>query len=72
MMFSMLRVFTGLIQRRVLTIFLWDLSHLLILNISIKIVLAHVFSFPTNLVSNLGEKDLGTPCALAIVFGAWV
>ena len=48
--------FTGLIRGRVLTIFLWDLSHLLILNISIKIVLALVVSFPTNLVSLNSES----------------
>ena len=38
------------LSERVLTIFLWDFSHLLILDISINIVLAHVVSFPTNLV----------------------
>ena len=43
--------FTGLIRGRVLTFFLWAFSHLLILDISINIVLAHVVSFPTNLVS---------------------
>ena len=48
--------FTGLIQWRVLTIFFWDFYHLLILDISIKIVLAHVISFPTNLVSLNSES----------------
>ena len=48
--------FTGLLRGRVLTIFLLDFSHLLILDISIKIVLAHVFSFPTNLVSLNSES----------------
>ena len=48
--------FTGLIRWRVLTIFLWDFSHLLILDISINIVLAHVVSFPTNLVSLNSES----------------
>ena len=48
--------FTGLFRGRVLTIFLWDFSHLLILDISIKIVLAHVVSFPTNLVSLNSES----------------
>ena len=43
--------FIGLIRGRVLTILLWAFSHLLILDISINIVLAHVISFPTNLVS---------------------
>ena len=43
--------FTGLIRGRVLTIFLCSFSHLLLIDISIKIVLAHVVSFPTNLVS---------------------
>ena len=43
--------FTGLIRGRVLTIFLWAFSHLLLIDISINIVLAHVVSFPTNLVS---------------------
>ena len=48
--------FTGLFRGRVLTIFLWDFSHLLILDISINIVLAHVVSFPTNLVSLNSES----------------
>ena len=39
--------FTGLIRGRVLTILFWAFSHLLILDISIKIVLALVASFPT-------------------------
>ena len=43
--------FTGLIQGRVLTIFLWEFSHLLLIDISLNIVLALVISFPTNLVS---------------------
>ena len=42
--------FTGLIRGRVLTIFFWAFSHLLLIGISIKIVLALVASFPTNLV----------------------
>ena len=48
--------FTGLIRGRALTIFLWDFSHLLLIDISIKIVLAHVVSFPTNLVSLNSES----------------
>ena len=48
--------FTGLFRGRVLTFFLWDISHLLILDISIKIVLAQVVSFPTNLVSLNSES----------------
>ena len=48
--------FTGLIRGRVLTIFFWAFSHLLILGISINIVLAHVVSFPTNLVSLNSES----------------
>ena len=47
--------FTGLIRGRVLTIFLWAFSHLLLIDISIKIVLALVASFPTNLVSSNSE-----------------
>ena len=47
--------FTGLIRGRVLTIFFWDFSHLLLIGISIKIVLALVASFPTNLVSSNSE-----------------
>ena len=43
--------FTGLILGRVLTIFLWAFSHLLLIDISIKIVLALVASFPTKLIS---------------------
>ena len=48
--------FTGLFRGRVLTIFLWDFSHLLILDISINIVLAHVIRFLTNLVSLNSES----------------
>ena len=48
--------FTGLFRGRVLTIFFWYFSHLLILVISIKIVLDHVVSFPTNLVSLNSES----------------
>ena len=55
--------FTGLIRGRVLTIFFWDFSHLLLIGISIKIVLALVAIFPTNLVSSNSEpvcKSCGT------------
>ena len=48
--------FTGLIRGRVLTIFFWAFSHLLIIGISFKIVLALVASFPTNLVSSNSES----------------
>ena len=48
--------FTSLIRGRVLTIFFWDFSHVLILDISINIVLAHIVSFPTNLVSLNSES----------------
>ena len=48
--------FTGLIRGRVLTIFLWDFSNFLIIIFSIKIVLALVTSFPTNLVSLNSES----------------
>ena len=48
--------FTGLIRGRVLTIFLWAFSYLLLIDISINIVLAHVVSFPTNLVSSNSES----------------
>src|SRR6187401_889253 len=48
--------FTGLFRGRVLTIFLWAFTHLLIFVISIKIVLGHVVSFPTNLVSLNSES----------------
>ena len=48
--------FTGLIRGRVLTIFFWAFSHLLLIGISIKIVLALVASFPTNLVSSNSES----------------
>ena len=53
--------FTGLIQVRVLTIFFWAFSHLLIIGISIKIVLALVSSFPTNLVS-LNSESICRSC----------
>ena len=43
--------FTGLVRGRVLTIFLCTFSNLLLIVIYIKIVLALVASFPTNLVS---------------------
>ena len=48
--------YTGLIRGRVLTIFFWAFSHLLLIDISIKIVLSHVVSFPTNLVSLNSES----------------
>ena len=48
--------FTGLIRGRVLTILLWSFSHFLLIDIYIKIVLAHVVSFPTNLVSLNSES----------------
>ena len=48
--------FTGLIRGRVLTILLWAFSHLLLIDISLKIVLALVASFPTNLVSSNSES----------------
>ena len=44
--------FTSLIQGRVLTFFLWAFSNFLLIDISFKIVLALVASFPTNLVSS--------------------
>ena len=49
-------VFFGLIRGRVLTIFSWAFSNLLLIVISIKIVLALVASFPTNLVSSNSES----------------
>ena len=49
-------VFTGLIRGRVLTIFSWAFSNLLLIVISNKIVLALVSSFPTNLVSSNSES----------------
>ena len=48
--------FTGLIRGRVLNIFLWDFSNMLIIDISFNIVLALVVSFPTNLVSSNSES----------------
>ena len=48
--------FTGLIRGRVLTIFFWDISHLLLIDISFKIVLSLVTSFPINLVSSNSES----------------
>ena len=57
--------FTGLIRGRVLTIFLWDFSHLLLIDISIKIVLALVASFQTNLVSSNSESV----CRSCVSFG---
>ena len=57
--------FTGLIRGRVLTIFFWAFSHLLLIGISIKIVLALVASFPTNLVSSNSESV----CRSCVSFG---
>ena len=57
--------FTGLIRGRVLTIFFWAFSHLLLIGISIKIVLALVASFPTNLVSLNSESV----CRSCVSFG---
>ena len=48
--------FTGLIRGRVLTIFLWAFYIFLLIDISLKIVLALVASFPTNLVSSNSES----------------
>ena len=50
--------FTGLIRGRVLTFFLWAFSNLLLIDISFKIMLALVASFPTNLVSSNSESEL--------------
>ena len=58
-------VFTGLIRGRVLTIFSWAFSNLLLIVISIKIVLALVTSFPTNLVSLNSESV----CRSCVSFG---
>ena len=57
--------FTGLFQGRVLTIFLWAFSQLLLIVIYMKIVLGHVVSFPTNLVS-LNSKSV---CKSCVSFG---
>ena len=48
--------FTGLIRGRVLTTLFWAFYNLLLIGISIKIVLALVASFPTNLVSSNSES----------------
>ena len=48
--------FTGLLRGRVLTIFLCAFSHLLLIDISLKILLDLVASFPTNLVSSNSES----------------
>ena len=57
--------FTDLIRGRVLTFFLWDFSNLLFIDISFKIVLALVASFPTNLVSSNSESV----CRSCVSFG---
>ena len=49
--------FTGLLRGRVLTIFFWAFSHLLIIGISINIVLALIASFPTNLVPRIRSPN---------------
>ena len=48
--------FTGLSEEGFSTILLWSFSHLLLIDISLKIVLALVASFPTNLVSSNSES----------------
>ena len=48
--------FTDLIRGRVLTFFLWAFYILLLIDISFKIVLYLVTSFPTNLVSSNSES----------------
>ena len=48
--------FTGLFRGRVLTILLWSFSHLLLIDISLKIVLALVASFPKNFFSSNSES----------------
>ena len=58
-------MFTGLIRGRVLTIFLWAFSNFLLIFISIKIVLALVASFRTNLVSLNSESV----CRSCVSFG---
>ena len=60
--------FTGLIRGRVLTIFSWAFSNLLLIVISIKIVLALVASFPTNLVS-LNSESI---CRSCVSFGVLI
>ena len=47
--------FTSLIRGRVLTILLWAFSNLLLIDISFRIVLALVASFPKNFVSSNSE-----------------
>ena len=47
--------FTGLIQGRVLPIFFWVFSHLLLIDFSFNIMLALAASFPRNLVSSNSE-----------------
>ena len=60
--------FTGLIRGRVLTFFFWAFCHLLLIGISIKIVLALVASFPTNLVS----LNSGFVCRSCVSFGVLI
>ena len=59
--------FTGLIRGRVLTIFLWAFSNLLLIGFSIKIVLALVASFPTNLVSSNSESVCKSYCRFGVL-----
>ena len=59
--------FTGLIRERVLTIFFWDFSNLLLIDISIKIVVALVASFPTNLVSSNSEYVCKSYCRFGVL-----
>ena len=53
--------FTGLIQGRVLTIFLWAFSHLLLIDIAL------VASFPTNLVSSNSESVCKSCCSFGVL-----
>ena len=64
MMFSVLEVLPVLSEEG-FSPFFWDFSHLLLIGISIKIVLALVASFPTNLVSSNSESV----CRSCVSFG---
>ena len=64
MMFSVLEVLP-VFSEEGFSIFLWAFSHLLLIDISFKIVLALVASFPTNLVSSNSESV----CRSCVSFG---
>ena len=53
--------FTGLIRGRVLTIFLWAFSNLILIDISLNIVLALLATFPTRTLTKPHSREQELP-----------